>query len=84
GGEEFAVLLPECDTGAAYGFAERLRLAIAEVEFRPGNEPQTITVSTGIAAMSAERDTCSRMMAAADKALYRAKSEGRNRVCIQD
>lgn len=84
GGEEFAVLLPECDTDAAYGFAERLRQAIAAVEFRPGNEPQTITVSIGITTMSPERDTCSRMMAAADAALYRAKSEGRNRVCIQD
>jgi diguanylate cyclase (GGDEF)-like protein len=84
GGEEFAVLLPECNTDAAYGFAERLRLAIAEVEFKPGGEPQTITVSIGITAMTPERDTCSRMMAAADVALYRAKSQGRNQVCIQD
>ncbi len=84
GGEEFAVLLPECDIDAAYGFAERLRQAIAEVEFKLGNEPQTITVSIGITAMTAERDTCSRIMAAADVALYRAKSLGRNQVCIQD
>ena len=84
GGEEFAVLLQECGIDAAYGFAERLRQAIAEVEFKPGNEPQTITVSIGIAAMTAERATCSRMMAAADAALYRAKSQGRNQVCVQD
>ena len=84
GGEEFAVLLPECGIDAAYGFAERLRQAIAEVEFKPGNEPQTITVSIGVAAMTTERDTCSRMMAAADAALYRAKSQGRNQVCVQD
>ncbi|WP_162312573.1 GGDEF domain-containing protein [Pseudoxanthomonas yeongjuensis] len=84
GGEEFAVLLPECDIDAAYGFAERLRQAIAGAEFRPGNEAQTITISIGVAAMNAERDTCSRMMAAADAALYRAKSQGRNQVCIQD
>ncbi len=84
GGEEFAVLLPECGTDAAYGFAERLRLAIAGVEFRPGNEPQSITVSIGITAMSPERDTCSRMMASADTALYRAKRQGRNQVCIAD
>lgn len=84
GGEEFAVLLPECDIDAAYGFAERLRQAIAGVEFKLGNEPQSITVSIGITAMTSERDTCSRMMAAADTALYRAKSQGRNQVCVQD
>ncbi len=83
GGEEFAVLLPECGADAAYGFAERLREAVEAVVFRPGGEPQTITVSIGIAALTPDRDTVSRMMAAADAALYRAKSEGRNRVCIE-
>jgi len=83
GGEEFAVLLPECGAGAAYGFAERLREAVEAVVFRPGGEAQRITVSIGIATLTPERDTCSRMMAAADAALYRAKSEGRNRVCIE-
>lgn len=83
GGEEFAVLLPECNAEAAYGFAERLREAVAGVLFRPGGEPQSITVSIGIAALTPDRDTCGRMMAAADAALYRAKSEGRNRVCIE-
>ena len=48
-----------------------------------GGEAQRITVSIGIAALTPERDTVSRMMAAADAALYRAKSEGRNRVCIE-
>jgi diguanylate cyclase (GGDEF)-like protein len=83
GGEEFAVLLPECDGDAAFGFAERLRQAVAEAVFKPGGDEQSITVSIGIAALTPSRDTCSRMMAAADAALYRAKSEGRNRVCIQ-
>ncbi len=83
GGEEFAVLLPECDDDAAFGFAERLRQAVAEAVFKPGGDEQSITVSIGIAALTPLRDTCSRMMAAADAALYRAKSEGRNRVCIE-
>ena len=83
GGEEFAVLLPECDADAAFTFAERLREAVAETVFKPGGEAQRITVSIGIAPMTPERDTCSRMMAAADAALYRAKSQGRNRVCIE-
>ena len=83
GGEEFAVLLPECDAQAGHAFAERLRQSIADVVFRPGEEPLTITVSVGVASLTTERDTCSRMMAAADAALYRAKALGRNQVCIE-
>jgi diguanylate cyclase (GGDEF)-like protein len=83
GGEEFAVLLPECDAAAAYGFAERLREAVAAAVFSPGGEPRQITVSIGISALSPARDTRPRLMAASDAALYRAKAEGRNRVCIE-
>jgi len=78
------VLVPECDADAAYGFAERLRIAIAAAVFSPGGEPQHITVSIGISTLSPERDTRNRLMAAADTALYRAKKEGRNRVCIEE
>jgi len=83
GGEEFAVLLPECDAGAAYSFAERLRSAVAAATFSPGGEPQRITVSIGIADLSPVRDNRIRLMTAADAALYRAKKEGRNRVCLE-
>jgi diguanylate cyclase (GGDEF)-like protein len=82
GGEEFAVLLPECDADAAYGFAERLRAAVAAAVFTPGGEPQRITVSIGIADLSPLRNSRIRLMTAADAALYRAKKEGRNRVCL--
>jgi diguanylate cyclase (GGDEF)-like protein len=84
GGEEFALLLPECDAEAARAFAERLREAVADAPFAPGGEPQRITVSIGIAALSPGRDSRPALMAAADTALYRAKSEGRNRVCVED
>jgi len=83
GGEEFAVLLPECDANAAYGFAERLRAAVAAAVFAPGGEPQRITVSIGIADLSPVRNSRIRLMTAADAALYRAKKEGRNRVCLE-
>jgi diguanylate cyclase (GGDEF)-like protein len=82
GGEEFAVLLPECDADAAYGFAERLRAAVADATFAPGGEPQRITVSIGIADLSPARGDRIGLMTAADAALYRAKEEGRNRVCL--
>jgi diguanylate cyclase (GGDEF)-like protein len=83
GGEEFALLLPECGLGAATAFAERLREAIAAAEFEPGGEPTCITVSIGIAALGEGRDDRPSLMAAADAALYRAKREGRNRVCAE-
>lgn len=82
GGEEFAVLLCESDTGAAEAFAERLRLAVAATRFSPGGDPMQVTVSIGIATVSAERTTRASLMAAADAALYRAKAEGRNRTRV--
>lgn len=84
GGEEFAVLLPETDAGHAAAFAERLRATVAGAEFRPGGEPRRITVSIGVTALREGRDSCGRMMAAADAALYRAKDEGRDRVVVED
>lgn len=83
GGEEFALLLSECDAAAASAFADRLREAVATAVFTPGGEPQRITISIGIAELSPGRDTRGALMAAADAALYRAKSGGRNRVCVE-
>ncbi len=83
GGEEFALLLPECDAQAAGGFAERLREDIAATVFTPGGEAQHITVSIGIAALAPHRNARPALMAAADAALYRAKRQGRNQVCVE-
>lgn len=83
GGEEFAVLLPECEPAAAYRLAERLREAVAGNVFTLGGESRQITISIGISALSQERDDRNSLMGAADAALYRAKSEGRNRVCME-
>ena len=82
GGEEFAALLAESDAEAAVTFAERLRKAVEATAFHPGGEHRRITVSIGIAALAAGRPSRSRLMAAADAALYRAKDEGRNRVRV--
>ncbi len=83
GGEEFAILLPESDLSTAYRFADRLRMAVAGTVFTLEDEPRHITISVGISALSRECDTRSRLMAAADAALYSAKRGGRNRVCPQ-
>ena len=82
GGEEFAVLLCESDARAAEAFAERLRLAVAATGFSPGGTPRQVTVSIGIATVSASRATRASLMAAADAALYQAKADGRNRTCV--
>ena len=84
GGEEFAMLLTECDVADAAAFADRLREAVASTPFAPGGEPRRITVSIGVAALAPGRDSRTALMAAADAALYRAKSEGRNRVRVED
>ena len=83
GGEEFALLLPECTAADAAMLADRLREAVESTMFAPGGEAQRITVSIGVAALAPHRDSRQALMAAADAALYRAKSEGRNRVCIE-
>ena len=83
GGEEFALLLPECTLGDGVAIAERLREAVASATFAPGGDVRRITISVGVAMLSAEHDSRSGLMAAADAALYRAKSEGRNRVCAE-
>jgi len=83
GGEEFAVLLPESDLEAARAFAERLREAVAGAEFVLGGEQRRLTISIGIAGLAESRRERSALMQAADAALYRAKDEGRNRVCVE-
>jgi diguanylate cyclase (GGDEF)-like protein len=74
GGEEFVVVLPETDPAGASRFAERLRRTI---EAHAVGEMQTST-SCGVASMLPE-DTVEDLLGAADQALYRAKSNGRNR-----
>jgi diguanylate cyclase (GGDEF)-like protein len=83
GGEEFAVLLPESPIDAAVAFAERLREAVAIAPFLIAGQSHHLTVSIGLAELSPARAERSALMQAADVALYRAKAEGRNRVCVE-
>ncbi|QHJ01463.1 diguanylate cyclase [Xylophilus rhododendri] len=78
GGEEFIAVLPDTDLEGAMALAESLRHAIeTHIDKVYGN----ITVSIGVAVgMGTEVDGAS-LLRAADEALYRAKAEGRNRVC---
>ena len=84
GGEEFAVLLPQTDLAGAEQLAERLRRAIASrpLSPRPGSLI-AVTASFGVAAFP-DSPTPAALVAAADKALYRAKRLGKNCVVRAD
>jgi len=79
GGEEFAILLPDTEVEQARSIAERLRTMVAANEVISGDLTFKITVSIGIAP-STQEGSLEDFFAAADRALYRAKELGRNRV----
>ncbi|MCL6559440.1 MAG: GGDEF domain-containing protein, partial [Firmicutes bacterium] len=79
GGEEFMVVFP--GTRNAWGIVERLRRGWAGREIAlPGREAVKSTFSAGLATIGKDAANCSDLIKAADKALYRAKERGRNRV----
>ena len=80
GGEEFVALLPATDMLGAMQFSERLRGVLAQTAIKVTNEPITVTASYGCAQFENNMSTVAEMLAAADEALYRAKSLGRDRV----
>lgn len=82
GGEEFCILLPETPLFEALQFGEKIRAAFASTENPGGSDgPLRVTLSGGIAAMPNARFTEAKtLIEAADQAMYRAKSNGRNRV----
>ena len=78
GGEEFAVLMGDTDKAGAVGVSETLREVTEGAKFLPGDEP--MTVSLGVATFPDDAYDAASLIAAADRALYQAKSGGRNRV----
>jgi|GEM_PF-3697770 len=81
GGEEFALVLPETGIKAAFAVAERLRRKIERTPITYQDRTTQITVSLGIAAWpgTGSMPTLGALMSRADKALYAAKNNGRNR-----
>jgi diguanylate cyclase (GGDEF)-like protein len=89
GGEEFVVLLPDTEIASGVKLAERIRAAVAESPYDlPDGKQQKITASIGIAGITPNEDAedlktiGESLIARADVALYRAKSDGRNRVAV--
>src|SRR5215210_3999183 len=80
GGEEFAVLAPDCDEHGAYMLAERIRAAVHEAFASADATP--LTISFGISTHPLHGQTADALLRTADQALYAAKRLGRNRSVI--
>ncbi|MBI4655397.1 MAG: GGDEF domain-containing protein [Elusimicrobia bacterium] len=80
GGEEFGIVLPRADYAGVLRKAEFVRRRIASENFTQGLESVKITLSIGIAHFPRDGSAAEEIIMAADKALYRAKETGRNRV----
>jgi len=81
GGEQFAILLPRTNTLDGLEIAQRIRAAVEQIRFSRGGNAiaENVTISCGVAPLRLG-DTLDSLIAAADKALARAKAAGRNRV----
>lgn len=84
GGEEFVVLLPNTPLEGAALFAERLRKAIEELSITHDQHVLSCSISIGVACTHANMPSYHRLIEDADKALYQAKSAGRNRITLSD
>jgi diguanylate cyclase (GGDEF)-like protein len=81
GGEEFGIILRRCPPGNGRIIAEKLITSLAESPMRmPGSPEISLRVSIGMATFPGSGTTATEVASAADRALYKAKSGGRNRV----
>jgi len=81
GGEEFSILLPQTTLQEAGVIADRIRRKINSTPFTHGRSQPlgAVTVSIGLSAFSPALDSAEAIVRAADRALYHAKSHGKNR-----
>lgn len=84
GGEEFAILLSGCDLRGARRVAEDCRVRIASIDSQASGHKFLITASFGVTASSLSGYDLAKLLSHADKALYRSKRQGRNRVSTFD
>jgi len=79
GGEEFLLVLPDMDTGSAARALDRLRAIVADLEWSAFSPGMKVTMSAGVATLKTN-ETSDTFLARADRALYAAKAQGRNRI----
>jgi diguanylate cyclase (GGDEF)-like protein len=83
GGEEFIIVLPEATRTVAVQRSETIRRDIERMEVSLGEKPlDRVTASFGVALYPTHADNAEALVRAADDALYQAKENGRNRVCV--
>jgi diguanylate cyclase (GGDEF)-like protein len=81
GGEEFLLLLPNTTMAEAHAKLDRLREIVADLDWTAFSHGMQVTLSAGVATMS-PNETADAVLARADRALYAAKDEGRNRIAM--
>lgn len=85
GGEEFAVLLPETNRLGAAVLAERIRAAIERESIAAEGRNIHVTASIGVTTLAADEvEFIDQLLGVADRRLYLAKNNGRNRICVDD
>jgi diguanylate cyclase (GGDEF)-like protein len=82
GGEEFVAVMPNTDGDAALAAAERVRQAFADAPMVIGGHEVTVTVTAGVAILTAEDQHFSNLLRRADRAMYAGKNAGRNQVML--
>lgn len=82
GGEEFVVVLPDMDKDKARELAEKIRLDISRRKFSLRRKETSVTISAGVASYSDEIIESEELLKKTDFLLYKAKKEGRNKVCV--
>ncbi len=84
GGDEFALLLPDCSVAGAERVAQKVIAAIAAIRFTWGGATYEVGASVGVTAIDAKAKGPAELMSQADAACYVAKARGRNCVAIYD
>ncbi|WP_323813785.1 diguanylate cyclase [Cellvibrio sp. NN19] len=82
GGEEFVAVLPRCSSEEAQALMEDVRQRLRDITFNVDQRTFNVTLSAGIAAYRPGIERAEQLLQEADISLYRAKSEGRNRICL--
>ncbi len=80
GGEEFILILPDCQKEAALLKAQELCERLRTIAMKPGTGPSQVTASFGVASYPLDAQDASALLQCADEAMYEAKRTGRNRV----